>query len=70
MASSVTGVGELIMRAGLARAAAEAAADRALDLDSACAAAMARGILQAKSIEITLVRQKDSVKPQVAAHRF
>lgn len=46
VACSVTGVGELVMRAGLAREAARRAASGDADLDAACAAALEAGILQ------------------------
>jgi hypothetical protein len=44
---SVSGVGEAIIRAGLARKVTAAAADTATDLDAACSAALEHGILQA-----------------------
>ena len=46
MGCSVSGVGEAIIRAGLARAAAAEAADVGTDLDAACSAALEEGILQ------------------------
>ena len=45
---SVSGVGEAIIRAALAREVAAAAADAATDLDAACSAALEEGILQAR----------------------
>ena len=48
MGCSVSGVGEAIIRAGLARDVTAAAADTATDLDAACSAALEEGILQAR----------------------
>jgi isoaspartyl peptidase/L-asparaginase-like protein (Ntn-hydrolase superfamily) len=45
---SVSGVGEAIIRAGLAKGAATAAANTGTDLDTACSAAIGEGILQAR----------------------
>lgn len=52
VACSVTGVGESIIRAGLAREVAQAAADGAVDLDAACSAAMEQGMLQARHMTL------------------
>lgn len=48
MGCSVSGVGEAIIRAALAREVTATAADTATDLDAACSTALEEGILQAR----------------------